>query len=67
VTEPWGGTPPGAGELDALFVDPSHIGSGCGRALLAQATEIAAAEGMTCLGITSDPFAQDSISGLAPG
>lgn len=52
------GTPPDAGELEALFVDPPHIGSGCGRALLARAVEIAAAEGMMRLGITADPFAQ---------
>lgn len=51
------GTPPD-GELEALFVDPLYIGSGCGRALLARAVEIAASEGMTRLGISADPFAQ---------
>jgi len=51
-----GGAPDG--ELEALFVDPAHIGTGLGRLLLTRALEIAAAEGMTCLGISADPFAQ---------
>jgi len=38
-----GGTPP-AGELEALFVDPPWIGSGCGRLLLERAVAVAAGE-----------------------
>jgi len=52
-----GGTHP-AGELEALFVDPPWIGSGCGRLLLERAIAVAASEGMTVLRMSADPYAR---------
>ena len=44
--------------LDALFVDPSSIGAGVGRALLAHALEIAKQFGARCVEAQSDPNAE---------
>ncbi len=44
-------------ELDALFVDPQHIGHGYGRVLLQHALTTAAATGAQRLVIQSDPNA----------
>jgi GNAT superfamily N-acetyltransferase len=45
------------GELDMLFVDPSHIGEGVGAALLAHAMDLARERGQSVLRVESDPFA----------
>ncbi len=45
-------------ELDLLFVDPSHKGTGVGRALLRQALAAAHARGLSELLIVSDPNAE---------
>ena len=45
-------------ELEALFVEPKHIGSGIGRALLAHAKEAAAKMGGVTLIIQGDPNAE---------
>lgn len=50
------GTPP-VGELDALFVDPAHIGTGLGGLLLRAALEQAATAGFTALELDADPGA----------
>lgn len=50
--------PDGRGELEALFVVPEHIGSGAGRALMADAVEQARRLGYPCLVIQSDPNAE---------
>ena len=44
-------------ELDLLFVDPVHKGTGIGRALLRHALAAAHARGLTELAIVSDPYA----------
>lgn len=51
----------GAGqfELDALFVEPAHIGTGAGRALFDHAVGQVAGLGGGSLLIQSDPFAAD--------
>ena len=46
-------------ELDALFVDPEHIGSGVGRELLQHALRNLAAKGAETLVIQGDPNAAD--------
>ena len=46
-------------ELDALFVDPEHIGSGIGRELLSHAKQTAAKLGGTTLIVQSDPNARN--------
>ena len=45
-------------ELDLLFVDPSHKGTGVGRALLRHTLAAARARGLTELAIVSDPYAE---------
>jgi GNAT superfamily N-acetyltransferase len=45
------------GELDMLFVDPSHIGGGVGAALLAHAKDLARERGLSVLRVEADPFA----------
>ncbi|SHE60089.1 Acetyltransferase (GNAT) family protein [Modicisalibacter ilicicola DSM 19980] len=45
-------------ELEALFVEPTHIGSGIGRALIEHAKAAAAALGATQLIIQGDPNAE---------
>lgn len=50
------GSPP-VGELDALFVDPPHIGTGLGGTLLAGALRRAAAAGFAALELDADPGA----------
>jgi GNAT superfamily N-acetyltransferase len=54
--DPDGGA--GRGELLMLFVDPSAIGSGIGRALLEDAVRYAAHRGWSALRIESDPGAE---------
>ncbi len=44
-------------ELAYLFVEPAHIGRGCGRALMAHAIEAARAAGARVLEIQGDPHA----------
>jgi len=44
-------------ELEALFVEPDHIGTGVGRALMNHAYHSARAQGGTVIIIQSDPFA----------
>lgn len=44
--------------LDALFVDPSRIGAGVGRALLAHALNTAKQFGARCVEAQSDPNAE---------
>lgn len=44
-------------ELEALFVEPAHIGTGVGRALLAHAVAEAVRRGAATLVIQSDPNA----------
>jgi GNAT superfamily N-acetyltransferase len=44
-------------ELDALFVTPSHVGSGVGAALIAHAVNRARSEGYVTMHLDSDPFA----------
>jgi GNAT superfamily N-acetyltransferase len=45
-------------ELDALFVEPEHIGKGFGRLLIEHAKSVAAALGATRLIIQGDPNAE---------
>ncbi len=45
-------------ELDALFVEPSHIGRGLGRALIDHATRLAAGWGISRMIIQGDPHAE---------
>ncbi|MEE4191742.1 MAG: GNAT family N-acetyltransferase [Halieaceae bacterium] len=45
-------------ELDALFVEPEHIGAGHGRELLAHAATLALARGGRRLLIQGDPHAE---------
>ena len=52
------GTDPDQGELLMLFVEPSAIGRGVGRALLADARRDAASRGWTTLRVESDPGAE---------
>jgi len=49
--------PDSAFELEALFVEPAHIGSGVGRALITHAKSYAAAAGGRVLIIQGDPNA----------
>ena len=49
---------PGGGELLMLFVDPTEIGSGVGRALLEDAVRYAARRGWSTLRVESDPGAE---------
>ena len=49
---------PALAELDALFVDPSHIGLGIGRQLLAHAMHVLRVNGIKSLEIQSDPGAR---------
>lgn len=51
-------------ELDAMFVDPVHIGAGVGRALFLHAKEVAFDKGATSLLIQSDPNAAPFYIGL---
>ena len=51
------GEPP-AGELAALFVDPTVIGTGCGRRLLVHTLRVARARGFTRLVLDADPGAE---------
>jgi len=44
-------------ELEALFVDPKHIGTGIGKALLSHAREVAASLGEKKMMLQSDPNA----------
>ena len=45
-------------ELSALFIDPSAIGTGCGRMLLEHALHAARAAGFTRLELDADPGAE---------
>ena len=45
-------------EIDLLFVDPTHTGTGVGRALLRHALQAARARGLRELAIASDPHAE---------
>ena len=45
-------------EMDLLFVDPTHQGTGVGRALLRHTLQTARARGLRELAITSDPHAE---------
>lgn len=45
-------------ELDALFVEPTHIGSGVGRHLIQHALTLVAAKSGTVLSIQGDPHAE---------
>ncbi|WP_186511003.1 GNAT family N-acetyltransferase [Caenimonas sedimenti] len=49
-TQPW--------ELEALWVDPGHMGRGVGKALLAWARQQALAGGQSELAIDADPHAE---------
>jgi GNAT superfamily N-acetyltransferase len=51
------GVPP-EGELDSLYVEPSFIGTGVGRALLDAAQEVARRAGFRALQIHADPHAE---------
>jgi GNAT superfamily N-acetyltransferase len=51
------GEPP-AGELAALFVDPSAIGTGCGKLLLRHLLREASERGFTCVDLDADPEAE---------
>lgn len=46
-----------AGELEHLFVEPAHIGTGVGRFLFDWAIENLRQAGATALSVTSDPHA----------
>ncbi len=50
---------PSVWELNALFVNPSQIGQGCGRLLIEHAKNTALEAGVKQLLIQSDPFAAD--------
>lgn len=45
-------------ELEALFVRPDYIGQGIGRRLMDEARLRAADDGVSCLKIQSDPYAE---------
>ncbi len=45
----------GARELDGLFVEPTHMRCGVGRALVADAVERATRRGAACLEVTAGP------------
>lgn len=49
---------PGCSQLDALFVEPNHIGTGVGRALIGHAIHKAAGQGARRLLIQGDPHAE---------
>ena len=49
---------PNHGELSALFIDPSAIGTGCGRVLLEYTLHAARAAGFTRLELDADPGAE---------
>ena len=49
--------PADAAELDAVFVDPDHMGRGIGRLLLDDAIAVARASGATALEVTANPAA----------
>jgi GNAT superfamily N-acetyltransferase len=51
------GNPP-VGELVALFVDPTAIGTGCGRLLLLHTIDAAVDQGFTRLVLDADPDAE---------
>lgn len=51
------GTPP-SGELAALFVDPSAIGTGCGKLLLQHTLREASSRGFARLVLDADPGAE---------
>ncbi len=46
-------------ELEAMFVDPGHIGTGVGRLLMQHALTSSRDAGASCLAIQSDPHAVD--------
>lgn len=48
---------PGLIDLDKLFVEPAHIGTGAGRALMAVAIAEARRRGYTRMAILADPHA----------
>lgn len=50
--------PGGDFELEALFVEPAHIGTGIGRQILADACELAASRGGGSMIIQGDPNAE---------
>jgi GNAT superfamily N-acetyltransferase len=52
------GGDPGSGELLMLFVDPTEIGRGIGRALLEDAVRYAARRGWSTLRVEADPGAE---------
>ena len=45
-------------DLKALFVDPDHIGTGIGHALMTHARDVAARTGATHIVVQSDPHAR---------
>lgn len=47
----------GACELDGLFVEPSHMGAGVGRLLVADAARIAGAQGAERIDVIANPDA----------
>ncbi|MEM7293848.1 MAG: GNAT family N-acetyltransferase [Pseudomonadota bacterium] len=49
---------PGVGELDGLFVDPTFIGKGVGKALLQDVLESARVRTLDVLHVESDPNAE---------
>ncbi len=51
-------------ELEALFVDPEHFGTGIGRALMAHATNRVQARRVLRILIQSDPYADAFYSAL---
>jgi len=53
-----------SGEIDALFVDPQHIGLGIGKALMRRAIDAAQALGLNTIIIQADPNAASFYSNL---
>lgn len=45
-------------ELEKLFVDPEALGQGVGRQLMEHAADWARGQGLTCITVQSDPFAE---------
>lgn len=45
-------------EIDALFIEPDHMGQGLGKALMAHVKQTAKEQGVTSLIVQSDPFAE---------